>query len=136
MSLRITSTSTKIGYVVAAYVVGPLIVLFVALVAGPPLAAAATVMLLLAVVGFAVRTFRGEGEPVAAPRAWWRMTAQPTSGFVFSALFLGQAVSLAFTAAPRTDVGAFIAIAPVYAGLGALFAYSSIRLRSVRHKRG
>jgi hypothetical protein len=36
----------------------------------------------------AVRSFRGAGEEIEPPRAWWRMTARPTAGFVLGIAWL------------------------------------------------
>jgi hypothetical protein len=133
MSVRISSDQTKVGYVVAAYVLGIFVAISSALVAGVPQAGAVTGIFLLVTVGFAVRNFRGDGEPVDAPRKWWRMTWRPTSGFVFAVVFLVQASSSAFAVAlaPGRDSEAYVVMALVYAFLGALFTYSSIRLRSL-----
>ncbi|MBC7518606.1 MAG: hypothetical protein H7248_06940 [Microbacteriaceae bacterium] len=35
---------------------------------------------------FAVRNFHAKNEEIKAPRAWWRVTAQPRAGFVIAAL--------------------------------------------------
>lgn len=132
MPVRISEASTKVSYVVAAYVLGIFVALSVALIAGIPQAAATTVILLLAAVAFAARNFRGEDEPVAPPRKWWRMTSRPTSGFVFAAVFFLHAISLAFGVSRGSDSAVFMGLALIYTLLGALFAYSSIRLRRVQ----
>jgi len=131
MAVRISEASTKVSYVVVAYVLGIFVTLSVALLAGIPQAAATTAVLLLAAVTFAVRSFRGDGEPVAPPRKWWRMTSRPTSGFAFATVFLLHATYLAFQASQGPDSEVFISLALIYTLLGALFASSSIRLRSV-----
>ena len=41
------------------------------------------------------RIFRGQGEEIAPPRPWWRMSARPTASFVLAAVF---AVRSAFAA--------------------------------------
>lgn len=41
---------------------------------------------LVAVVSLA-RSFRGAGEAVQPPRAWWRLTARPLAGFLLGAMY-------------------------------------------------
>jgi hypothetical protein len=82
----------KVGYVVGAVVIGVFLVL---LLAASPISEtvvadiAAAYFVAWVVVG--VRVFRGSGEQVEAPRAWWRMTSRPAAGFVLAA-FLGLGV--------------------------------------------
>lgn len=85
--LRIRSGSVKIGLVVGAYVVGLLLTLLVAASAGATASMVFLVMAVCLVVLYLTRTFRGEHES-DAPRPWWRMTAAPTSGFVFGTVFI------------------------------------------------
>ena len=90
MSLRVTTNQAKTSYVVASYVVAVLVLFGVGLTAGLVAASVVWGIMLLATVGVAVRTFRGDDESLTAPRAWYRMSARPTSGFVFAAVFLLQ----------------------------------------------
>jgi membrane protease YdiL (CAAX protease family) len=46
----------------------------------------------VAVFLIGARLFRGTGEPVGPPRAWWRMTARPTLGIVLAILLILSAV--------------------------------------------
>lgn len=90
------------------------------------------VLLITAVTDFGAlllgaRIFRGRGEAVEAPRAWWRMTARPTLsrrlGILFVVLPLLGAVSLVLEA-----TGVY---APLPARTGAdVFAYSSGSVQS------
>jgi hypothetical protein len=50
-------------------------------------------LLVVTVVYVGARTFRGEGEEIAASRVWWRMSARPTASFVLAAYFLLRSVS-------------------------------------------
>jgi hypothetical protein len=43
------------------------------------------------------RTFRGEGEEIAPPRPWWRMSARPTASFVLAAFFAMRSVFVSIT---------------------------------------
>jgi hypothetical protein len=87
MSVRITRASTKIGYVVLSFVFGPVILAFWGLIFGTAGLTIASCVLVLGLVGFAARTFRGEDEPRDPPRAWWRMTSYPAAGYIVAALF-------------------------------------------------
>ena len=130
MPVRITSTSTKIAYVVASFVI---FFLGAALAVGLPSSAVPVVagVLALIVVGFAVRTFRGEGEPVTEGRPWWKMTARPTSGFVFALLFGSQAIYVLLTFRSDSDSASSIIPIVVDGLIATMFALSSLRLRAL-----
>ena len=87
MPIRVTKASTKISYVVVSCLFGPFILVFWAVTFGTTGLTIASCVLLVGLVGFAARTFRGEDEPRDPPRAWWRMTSHPAAGYVFAALF-------------------------------------------------
>lgn len=119
---------------------------------GGGVAAAGSVVAVLAFWAWIVvgaRLFRGDDEPVDPPRAWWRLTAKPTAGFVIAGLLgvqvLGAVVTawvagLATDAGVRSDVvtagvaasGAATSGAAAFAAAVAAVAYlhSSIRLRA------
>ena len=130
MPIRITSTSTKIAYVVASCVV---FILGAALAISLPSSAVPVVagVLALIVVGFAVRTFRGEGGPVEQRRPWWKMTARPTSGFVFALLFGSQAIYVLLTFRSDSDSASSIIPIVVDGLIATMFALSSLRLRAL-----
>jgi hypothetical protein len=90
---RITTAQAKVGYVVAATVIGILLSLLLFAFGLPdvvvPMIAAIGFVLM---VGIGVRVFRGEDEPVEPPRAWWRMTARPFAGFLLAAYFVVDGV--------------------------------------------
>ncbi|MDY7544392.1 MULTISPECIES: hypothetical protein [unclassified Cryobacterium] len=127
MTIRITTTSTKIGYVTSSCVV---VILGSALTIGLPLPVASVVTgaLALVLVAFATRTFRGEGEPVEQRRPWWKMTAHRTSGFVFTLLFGAQAIYLLIAVISRPESGLLIVPLITNAVIAAMFAFSSMRL--------
>ena len=61
----------------------------------PPYVAGPLMLALLTVVTVALaRSFRGPGEPVFPPRAWWRLTARPLAGWWLGAYFLLPLVAL------------------------------------------
>ena len=91
--LRLRKKRWKIAYI--AIGVGSLFVLnggiLSHLLPDPTYAVVANLLtVLLYFVG--VRSFRGAGEPIEPPRAWWRMTSRPRAGCVIgSLLFLSFA---------------------------------------------
>ncbi|OII31738.1 hypothetical protein BIU98_08290 [Curtobacterium sp. MMLR14_010] len=90
---RITTAQAKVGYVVGATVVEVLLALLLFALGVPDVAVpflAAVGLVAMVVVG--VRVFRGDDEPVAPPRAWWRMTARPFAGFLLAAYFVADGV--------------------------------------------
>jgi len=126
--MRITSVPGKVGYVVAAPVVLLLLQLLALSIAGFEsggllIACGALAQVAFVVVG--VRTFRGEGEPIDPPRAWWRMTARPPAGFALGALFLVQAAVSTITAEPSALRSAAVA---VWAVLGLAYLGASVAL--------
>jgi hypothetical protein len=127
MSVRIVKNEAKVAYVVAAAVISTLAVVLGGLGGGMPVASLLGTGLVVAAVVFAVRVFRDANEPITPARAWWRMTARPTSGFVLGILFLVNAGSLIATA---SSLDREITIVPgiVYAVFAIAFLYSSIRL--------
>ncbi|WP_267419485.1 MULTISPECIES: hypothetical protein [unclassified Curtobacterium] len=102
---RITTAQAKVGYVVAATVIGILLTLLLFAFGLPdvvvPLLAAIGFVLM---VGIGVRVFRGDDEPVAPPRAWWRMTARPFAGFLLAAYFVADGVLARPTVSSGFDV--------------------------------
>lgn len=129
MPVRITSSSTKIAYVVVCYVIG----IFAAIVAAAALALPAGNILMAALVllavAFAARVFRGEDEKVSKQRPWWKMTAHSTSGFVFAVLF-GLQVSYLVSIAVSSSEGVPIVGLLVNAVIAVMFVNSSLRLRA------
>jgi hypothetical protein len=132
VSVRITTASAKVAYVVAGLVAGILFAIAVAVTSGLPAASVVWGGFLLIWVIVAARTFRGENEPVAAPRLWWQITAQPTAGYIFAAIFLAQAAYLTFTSFQTLDAWVFPLVAAVNAFVAAMFLNSSIRLSRIQ----
>lgn len=81
---------------------------------------------LLAVIVVLTRWFRGEHES-RDPRAWWRMTARPTAGYVLAAWFFLQALTTGLSRAPQVVPVTWINVCVT---LLIAFAYvaSSVRL--------
>ncbi|WP_139416578.1 hypothetical protein [Agromyces laixinhei] len=92
----------------------------------------------LAAFAFAVRVFRGQGEPVDPPRAWWRMTAWPALsrrlGILFAVLAAMGVLGLALPAAGVGQLPRAASVALVIGGsvqmalLATLYLNSAVRM--------
>lgn len=126
---HITTAPAKVGYVVAASVIGILLTLLLFAFGLPdvvvPLVAAIGFVLM---VGIGVRVFRGDDEPVAPPRAWWRMTARPFAGFLLAAYFVADGL----LARPSVSSGFDVAGTVVMLLVAAAYAGSSVTLLVLR----
>lgn len=118
--IRITTAEAKVGYVVAVVVVEVLLALLLWAVGLPDGAVPSlSAVGLVAMVVVGVRLFRGPGEPVAPPRAWWRMTAGPVSGYLLAAYFAADAVVARGLVSGSVDVAGVVVsvlVALAYAG--------------------
>lgn len=97
LGVRIVRWYWKLLYIVAAWLVGyAMDALLEALHAPGWVSALVSACLTLASIILGARLFRGRGEPVEPPRAWWRMTARPllsrvlgiTAAIVFASIVL------------------------------------------------
>ena len=126
---RITTAQAKVGYVVAASVIGILLTLLLFAFGLPdvvvPVVAAIGFVLM---VGIGVRVFRGDDEPVAPPRVWWRMTARPFAGFLLAAYFVADGL----LARPSVSSGFDVAGTVVMLLVAAAYAGSSVTLLVLR----
>ena len=99
LDLRIVRWEFKLLFVAAAFGIGyPLRALLFA--AGAPTFVASIVDALVTIGAFVLgaRLFRGDGEKVAPPRPWWRMTAWPMLSRNLGILFAFMSVSFVLTA--------------------------------------
>ncbi len=118
--MRIIAPAAKVGFIVAAIIVLPMI--GIALAAWSVLVGYSWALLaLVALVIFTARVFRGPGEDLG-PRPWWRMTFTSGWSWALCAVFAVQAVvsfagSLGTPQAVTGGVGGTIlfAIAAAYA---------------------
>jgi len=127
--LRIRKTRWKVAYFavflvianVVTNVLWPRVPLWVASLTGS--------LLMILVIGVAVRSFRGRGEAIAPPRPWWRMTARPTAGFVLGSFYIVSVVwSVASAIIEPPDMAPLWVGSVIPLAVGALFFNSSIRL--------
>lgn len=78
-----------------------------------------------------VRSFRGVGEPVAPPRAWWRLTARPLAGWWLAGFYLFGVVGFLRPEKHTAADWMFAIEGVLWAGA---FLNSSIRLTILRRR--
>jgi hypothetical protein len=129
--IRIRKTRWKVGYVLLGIVLDFIVNAMIQRVVPYPLAVVVANVLYLALFFGGTRLFRGNGEPVAPPRAWWRMTSRARAGFVVGSLLcLSFASDILFLFTRQSDIRfSYVVAAIVDAGLAFLYFRSSIRLR-------
>jgi uncharacterized membrane protein YfcA len=127
--LRIRKTRWKVAYfVVTLVLVGVLGGFVVRPYLPDPIGVIVGNLLMLVLVFGAARSFRGQGEPIRPPRAWWRGSARPTASFVLGALWAVDAVVAIIQLALQAEgVSAVAVISNVL--LAAFFLNSGVRLR-------
>lgn len=99
--MRIKTPAAKVGYLLVAVIAITLTAIPLTAI-NVTLGFAGAVILIVAAVVMAARTFRGAAEP-DAPRPWWKMTSTRGSGILLSVLFFiqGVAASLGAFASPN-----------------------------------
>lgn len=130
MSVRVLSTSGKVTAVVLATVVGLPMAVGVSLVAGSTFGMLLAAVVLLTIVIFAARTFRGTNEPIEPPRPWWKLTASAKSGYLVAALFTAQAIYVLGLPLGEESGMVYIFTAAVHFAIAAAYVHSSLRLSS------
>ena len=140
LDLRITRWQGKLLFVLGVLLVG-WIVGGVLRAMGAPYLAQIIAGAITDVVGLLLgaRIFRGRGEPVGPPRAWWQMTARPPLSRRLGVLFLVltvMSVAAMFidvvapsAAGPATDVPVVIVGTLEFAAIAWLYLNSAARLR-------
>ncbi|WP_426520009.1 hypothetical protein ACPPVQ_07030 [Diaminobutyricibacter sp. McL0618] len=132
--MRITTTVNKVIYILVGEVVVLALNSIVIYNVVPPVVDLIAVFVLNFVYVFiGVRTFRGPGEDVAAPRAWWRATARPFAGFIIGGIasVLALISLLGALAAPPEQSGTAAVVCVGWALLAAYYLSSSFRLRAL-----
>ncbi|MDR6972301.1 hypothetical protein [Leifsonia shinshuensis] len=128
--LRVMNPWHKFGFLIA-YVLGAQLVGRALDLVLPAPASAVVFQIVWTVVLIAMaRSFRGFGEPVAAPRAWWRLTARPLAGWLLGALNVIASINALF--APLSIVRSTEDLSSLLLGLA--FLNSSIRLHAQRRR--
>lgn len=128
MSVRITSTTAKVGIVILAVVVALPIATVTAIVTSTATGMLAAAVLLATIVIFAARVFRAKQEPVAPPRPWWKMTGTSRPGYAVAALFVVQATYVLGTPLEGESVAVRTFPTAVLLIVAAAYVHSSIRM--------
>lgn len=141
LDVRIRRWELKLAYVVVA-LLGAFVIANILSAAGLPdlLVPFIVTVFDFAAILYGARVFRGQGEPIEPPRAWWRMTARPRLSWVLGTTFivyslllaLGQMLdTLGVTGRPFTPDWIVINLLGIaeFAAFGALYLNSAIRLR-------
>lgn len=133
LDVRIVRWYWKLLYVAGAWLVGYAVnALLDALHAPGLVSALVNACVTLASIILGARLFRGRGEPVDPPRAWWRMTARPllsrvlgvTAAIVSASLvFLFISAALGVERSVRSLERLTLAEAAIGAVLGAVIAF-------------
>jgi hypothetical protein len=138
LPLRFTTVAAKVGYLITGLIAVFLVSLLIAALVGFGNSVVTDVVNLVLSVAWwvvAVRSFRGAEEQVRPARAWWRVTARPTSGFVLGALLILSAVTTPF--APVAHVGTVWFIwtsAALNVIMAVAYLHSSVRLLLARRR--
>lgn len=125
--MRIRSVGVKIGFVVIALVLGSMITVVFGAAGDLFVGYLISVAVLVGLVVFTARTFRGPQESSLA-RPWWQMTAGARSSAVLMAVFVLQAVLMLFRSfgTPLAPTGTLSAL--VFLVIAAAYLHSAFRL--------
>jgi hypothetical protein len=127
--LRIRKTRWKVAYFAISLIILNVLNSYLVLRFLPdPLGTIVANLLTMTLVLGAARTFRGQGEPVKPPRAWWRGSARPTASYVVGGLWAADAVVAIALLASQPRAFAAVAIASNLI-LAAFFINSAVRLQ-------
>ncbi|TFC00936.1 hypothetical protein E3O51_00240 [Cryobacterium sp. MDB2-10] len=130
--IRLRKTRWKVAYILIGVIALAAIEIAIQPFRLPnPLYAVVANSLSILLIFGGVRSFRGLGEPLEPPRAWWRMTSRPRAGYIIGSLFVlnsANGVLVATTGPPELIFNVAIS-AMVDASLAFLYFRSSTRLR-------
>ncbi|MFE4468271.1 hypothetical protein ACFRFH_05570 [Leifsonia sp. NPDC056824] len=129
--LRVMNPSHKLGFLVALVVANLVVVRLLGAVLPDRFTLMITGPLWLAAVIILARSFRGIGEPVRPPRAWWKLTSRPRAGFLLGTMYLLSSITLL---APTLQSPSGWAAGANALLLGVAFLNSSIRLTILRRR--
>jgi hypothetical protein len=131
--MRIYDGATKAICIVAGYAVALVSAFLVGVAFAPGWGVVVGAAAVLAVIVVLTRCFRGENES-RGPRAWWRMTARPTAGYLLAAWFFVQALTTGLSGAPRVVPATWISVVVALA-IALAYLTSSVRLSVGRSER-
>jgi hypothetical protein len=130
--IRLRKTRWKVAYILIGVIALAAIEIAIQplMISNPMSAVVANSLTVLLYFG-GVRSFRGLGEPIEPPRAWWRMTSRPRAGYIIGSLLVlssANGVLVAITG-PRELIFNVAISVVVDASLAFLYFRSSTRLR-------
>jgi len=130
--IRLRKTRWKVAYILIGVIALAAIEIAIQplMISNPMSAVVANALTLLLYAG-GVRSFRGLGEPIEPPRAWWRMTSRPRAGYIIGSLLVlssANGVLVAITGPPELIFNVAISVM-IDASLAFLYFRSSTRLR-------
>ena len=87
--IRLRKTRWKVAYILIGVIALAAIEIAIRpfMFPNPMYAVVANLLTVLLYFG-GVRSFRGVGEPIEPPRAWWRMTSRPRAGYIIGSLLV------------------------------------------------
>lgn len=125
--MRITSVSAKVTYVLAFVILGLGLWAVLGYSGAWEWVVLAGYLWAASWLIIGIRTFRGRGEPIAPPRAWWRATGGPLSSFMLGSAFIA-ASTFHFLNAVLGQIRLDLVSGLLYAVLGAFCFHSGYRL--------
>lgn len=131
--MHVRAPSAKAGIVVGALIVLPMIGIVLA-VMDVFVGYVWSLLVVIALVVFTARVFRGPGESLES-RPWWRMTTTALSSAILSALFAIQAITGLFRAGTAPFPAAVILGALLALAIAGAYAVSATRLVRVERAR-
>jgi hypothetical protein len=139
LSLRIVRVRYKLLYLLA-WIFGDVLLAFAFNRIQPPLASAIEGLVYsLIFLALGMRVFRGAGEPVEAPRPWWKATSRPLSGYPLGVLFalfsLGLFTSTAQDAQASEETRVVSTLIAISAAAAAIMYFQSSTTLLVVHRR-
>lgn len=127
--MRLRAPSAKAGVVVGSLIILPMIGIALA-VMDVFVGYVWSLLVIIALVVFTARVFRGPGESLE-PRPWWRMTTTALSSAILSALFAVQAVTGLVRAGTTPFPFAVVLGALSALAIAAMYAVSAVSLARV-----
>ncbi len=131
--MHVRAPSAKAGIVVGALIVLPMIGIVLA-VMDVFVGYVWSLLVVIALVVFTARVFRGPGEG-PEPRPWWRMTTTALSSAILSAVFAIQAITGLFRAGTAPFPAAVVLGALLALAIAGAYAVSATRLVRVERAR-
>ncbi|WP_022893064.1 hypothetical protein [Agromyces subbeticus] len=133
LDLRIVRWQFKLVYAVGVLAAGFAFGWLIRAVGAPELVAVPlTFVLDLAAVLLGARIFRGSGEAIEPPRAWWRMTARPplsrNLGVILLVFLVMSVISVVFRLGASEVRDLEVVVTAEVAVFAALYLNSAIRL--------